>query len=135
MSAELPDYDEVVWEHFRTPRNIGAFPAGTPQVFEGKAGSRRLGREIQVALRIKADGRVSECRYQVFGCPATIAICSIVSERLLGRSAEELRDFSGLTLAEELGLPPAKRVAGLVLEDALKAALARYNMTSELRTA
>ena len=135
MSAAATEYGDAVWEHFRAPRNIGAFAAGTPQVFEGRAGSPRRGREITLALRLTADGRVAECRYRVYGCPATIALCSVVSERLPGKPVEELRDFSGLALAEEFALPPAKRAAGLALEDALKAALARYNMTSGLKTA
>lgn len=135
MSVDATQYNETVWAHFRAPRNVGAFPAGTPRVLEGKAGSRRLGREIGFALRLAADGRVAECRYRVYGCPATIALCSAASERLAGQPVEELRDFSGLALAEEFGLPPAKRAAGLVLEDALRAALSRYNMTSGLKSA
>lgn len=135
MAAAATGYQDAVWEHFRAPRNIGAFPAGTPQVFEGHAGSLRAGREITLALRLTAEGRVAECRYRVYGCPATIALCSILSERLLGQGVEALAEFSGLALTEEFELPPAKRAAGLVLEDALKAALARYNMTSGLKTA
>ncbi|HEV2212027.1 MAG TPA: iron-sulfur cluster assembly scaffold protein [Gammaproteobacteria bacterium] len=135
MVAAATGYQDAVWEHFRAPRNIGAFPAGTSQVFEGHAGSPRAGREITLALRLTAEGRVAECRYRVYGCPATIALCSILSERLPGQGVEALAAFRGLVLAEEFELPPAKRAAGLVLEDALKAALARYNMTSGLKTA
>lgn len=135
MAAAATGYQDAVWEHFRAPRNIGAFPAGTSQVFEGRAGNLRAGREITLALRLTAEGRVAECRYRVYGCPATIALCSILSERLPGQGVEALAGFRGLALAEEFELPPAKRAAGLVLEDALKAALARYNMTSGLKTA
>ncbi len=76
-----------------------------------------------------------DCRYRVYGCPATIALCSILSERVSGMTLPELRALSGLALAEELGLPATKRSAALLLEDALGAALARYNMESRLETA
>lgn len=135
MATAATGYQDAVWEHFRAPRNIGAFPAGTPQVFEGRAGSLRTGREITLSLRLTAEGRVAECRYRVYGCPATIALCSVLSERLPGQGVAALAAFRGLALAEEFELPPAKRAAALVLEDALKAALARYNMTSGLKTA
>lgn len=135
MTGAPIEYSETVLDYFHAPRNVGAFPAGTPDVFEGQAGNRRQGREISLALRLEADGRVAECRYRVYGCPATIALCSVLSDRLKGRTLEECSQMGGLALAEELELPPAKRVAALLLEDALKAALARYNMTSRLRTA
>lgn len=134
MAGATTEYNETVREHFRAPRNAGDFPPGTPQLLEGRAGDRRSGREIHLALRMDGD-RVAECRYRVYGCPATIALCSILSEKLKGRALEELGQPGGLALAEELGLPPAKRAAALLLEDALKAALARYNMTSRLQTA
>lgn len=135
MAAAPIEYSEIVREHFRTPRNSGVFPAGTPELLEGRAGERRQGREISLALRLDTEGRVMECRYQVYGCPATIALCSILSERLKGQRVGEIREIGGLALAEELGLPPAKRAAALLLEDALGAALARYNMTSRLKSA
>jgi nitrogen fixation NifU-like protein len=129
------EYSGTVLEHFRTPRNVGTFPAGTPDVLEGRAGDRRQGREISLALRLGADGRVTECRYRVYGCPASVALCSILSERLKGRTLQECHQIGGLALAEELSLPPAKRAAALLLEDALRATLARYNMTFRLQTA
>ena len=135
MAGDATDYSETVWEHFRTPRNAGAFPAGTEGVIEGRAGSRRQGREIAFAMRLDGAGKVLECRYRVYGCPATVALCSVLSERLKGRTVPELGEPRGLALAEELELPPAKRAAALLLEDALAAALARYNMTSRRQTA
>ena len=134
MAGVATEYHEILREHFRAPRNAGAFPVGTKDVIEGRAGNRRQGREIALALRFDA-GRVLECRYRVYGCPATIALCSVLSERLKGQSLAEARAFAALALAEELGLPATKRAAALLLEDALKAALARYNMTSRLETA
>lgn len=103
-------------------------------MIEGWAGDHRQGRHISLALRLEA-GKVAECRYRVYGCPATIALCSILSERIEGRELTELREIGGLGLAEELGLPPAKRAAALLLEDALESALSRYNMTSRRQTA
>jgi len=134
MAGAPIEYSETVLEHFRKPRNAGVFPTGTPDVIEGSAGNRRQGREISLALRLEA-GRVVECRYRAYGCPATIALCSVMSERLKGRILQECRQMSGIALAEELELPPAKRAAALLLEDALEAAFARYNMTSKLQPA
>lgn len=134
MEADTTEYTATVWEHFRRPRNAGIFPPGTAGLMEGRAGDRRHGREIHLVLRVEGD-RVAECRYQVYGCPATVALCSVLSERLPGHTLPEVREVRGLALAEELGLPPVKRAAALLLEDALAAALARYNRTSRPETA
>ena len=135
MAGAPIEYSETLLEHFRAPRNAGVFPVGTADVLEARAGNRRQGREISLALRLEAGGRVAECRYRVYGCPASIALCSILSERLKGLTLQECGQVGGLALAEELGLPPTKRAAALLLEDVLQAALARYNMTSRLQTA
>jgi len=129
MARDPLEYSEIVMAHFRAPRNTGAFPEGTPDVTLGAAGSRKQGREIRLQLKLTDEGRVEACRYRVYGCPATIALCSVLSERVVGRTAEEVAALGGLSLAEELELPAPKRDAALLLEDALRAALggARYN--------
>lgn len=122
MAAPL-EYTDTVLAHFRAPRNVGGFPAGTPDVSQGRAGERRRGREIRVELKLTGDGRVEAMRYRVYGCPATIALCSVLSERVVGRTREEAAGMAGLALAAELELPTPKRDAALLLEDALRAAL------------
>ena len=118
------EYTDTVLAHFRAPRNVGSFPVGTQDVSRGAAGERRRGREIRLELKLAGDGRVEAMRYRVYGCPATIALCSVLSERVVGRTREEAAGLSGLGLAEELKLPAPKRAAALLLEDALRAALA-----------
>ncbi len=119
----MMEYTDTVLAHFRAPKNAGSFPAGTPDVTQGSAGERGRGREIRVELKLTGDGRVEAMRYRVFGCPATIALCSVLSERVVGRTREEAAGMAGLALAAELELPIPKRDAALLLEDALQAAL------------
>ena len=124
MAAASMEYTDTVLAHFRAPRNAGSFPAGTAKVSQGSAGDRRRGREIRLELKLTGDGRVEAMRYRVYGCPATIALCSVLSERVVGRTREEAAALSGLSLAEELKIPAPKRDAALLLEDALRTALA-----------
>jgi nitrogen fixation NifU-like protein len=130
MGAAALEYSDAVLSHFHAPKNAGSFPAGTPDVSRGSAGEWRRGREIRLELKLTGEGRVEAMRYRVYGCPATIALCSVLSERVVGQTREEVATLSGLSLADELGLPSPKRDAALLLEDALRAALgagARYN--------
>ncbi len=134
MAAAPDRYSGEVLTHFQAPCNAGGFAAGTAGVLVGRAGERRYGRAIELSLRFEG-GKLAECRYRVYGCPATIALCSLASERVKGLTPAEARSLSAVALAEELGLAPEKRAAALLLEDALRAALAEYNSESRLETA
>ena len=128
MTPEIPDYSALALQHFRAPHNYGCFPPGTAQVLAGSAGSERLGRQIRFELRVE-DGRVAECRYRVYGCPATVALCSLLSERLRGMTVVQARNYKAITLVHELMLPADKHGAALVAEDAVRMALEGYNMS------
>jgi NifU-like protein involved in Fe-S cluster formation len=118
----LTEYSEAVWKHFRMPLNAGAFPDSTSDVLVGAAGAPRVGRAVTFQLRVDAAGRVTDCRYRVYGCPATIALCSLTSEALKGQPLDKAKGFSVVALVEELGLPAEKRAAALTVEDAIRQA-------------
>jgi nitrogen fixation NifU-like protein len=83
-------HSELLLEHFRNPRNIGQLPppAITVDVTNPACGD---------LLRLSAlfqDGKVTEARFQVRGCTASIAAGSALSEWMLGKTRAELH---GLT--------------------------------------
>lgn len=135
MSDPFPQYSDTVWAHFRAPHNVGGFAVGDERVLAGSAGARRHGRQVEFQLRLTPEGRIAECRYRVYGCPATIALCSLTSEALKGRTPVEAAGFSVVALVEQLGLPAEKRDAALTVEDAIRAAAARYNSAQGLSPA
>lgn len=127
MQDPFSSYGDIVQAHFRAPHNAGRFASGDAQVFLGSAGARRYGRQVEFQLQITPAGRIGECRYRVYGCPATIALCSLASDALKGRTLAEAAGFSVVALAEQLELQAEKRDAALTVEDAIRAALGRYN--------
>ena len=135
----MPDpfaaYSDTVRTHFRAPRNAGGFAAGRERILAGSAGQRRHGREVEFQLQLTADGRIGDCRYHVYGCPATIALCSLTSEALKGRTPAEAAGFSVVALVEQLGLPAEKLDAAITVEDAVRAAVGRYNAASAISPA
>ncbi|MBU6421411.1 MAG: iron-sulfur cluster assembly scaffold protein [Gammaproteobacteria bacterium] len=127
MRDPFSGYGDTVQAHFRAPHNTGRFASGDARVFSGSAGARRHGRQVEFQLRVTDAGRIGESRYRVYGCPATIALCSLASDALQGRTAAEAAVFSVVALAEQLQLPAEKRDAALTVEDAIRAAVGRYN--------
>ncbi|MGA9854703.1 MAG: iron-sulfur cluster assembly scaffold protein [Gammaproteobacteria bacterium] len=131
MHSDL-DYSATVWSHFRAPKNVGVFMTGTPGVLNGTAGARKNGRVVEFQLQMGAAGQVADCRYRVYGCPATIALCSMTSEILKGGPLAAAAVYSVVALAEQLGLPAEKRAAAITIEDAIRSAAGMYN--SHLRS-
>ncbi len=114
---------------FREPPNLGSLPHDDPSVGTGEAGEESTGRLVRVQLRVDAKGVIAEARFKAFGCPATIASASWVTERVRGAHLAALPPVSGAELAEALRLTPqrldAAEVAVAALTNALSASRAR----------
>ena len=69
------------------------------------------------------DGRVSEVRFQTYGCGPTIAAASAASEKVVGRPVEELLNIKPQEVEEAVdGLPEDRKHAADVVAGALRAA-------------
>lgn len=118
MNGSQP-YSAVVTDHFSRPRHVGKLTVDHEALISGTAGRREQG--IEVVFHIGIDGtRIAEMTFEAFGCPHTIAACSVLAERLTGRPVEALGDFQPAELAGCLGLPVEKTGRLLVIEDALR---------------
>jgi hypothetical protein len=67
---------------------------------------------------------IDRAEYQVYGCPQTTAVCDWLVERLRGRQWADLALGGPEEWARELGVPLDRLTRLLVVEDALRAALA-----------
>lgn len=99
------------------------------RVVRGEAGQEALGTRVRIALRL-AEGRIAAVRYRAYGCPHTLATCEWLARQLEGRAytggaLEALEVGTPLEWSERLGLPAGKLGRVLVIEDALRAALAQ----------
>ena len=100
--------------------------AGRPEAAErsrwhsGAAREPLSGTEVRVHLRVAA-GRIAELRYEVRGCPHTIAACALLATELPGRTLADLTVDPG-GLAVRLGAPATKLGRLFVIEDAIRAA-------------
>ena len=109
-------------EHFRNPRNVGELvpPAITVEVSNPICGD---------ILRLSAafgDGKVSEVRYKVRGCTASIAAGSALTELLHGRGAQELRSLTKEDVDAAVGgLSNESKHAAVLCMDAVRALLAQ----------
>lgn len=114
-----PEYAPVVVDHFRAPRNAGCLEAGEG-VIRGVAGSVAQGTQFVLSARVVGD-RIEAVRFEAYGCPHCIAAGSWLTERLVGLTEAELRQWRWRAADEALKFPPEKRGRLLILEDAVRA--------------
>jgi 7,8-dihydropterin-6-yl-methyl-4-(beta-D-ribofuranosyl)aminobenzene 5'-phosphate synthase len=110
-------------DHFMNPRNIGQIDDADGV---GTIGSPECGDQIRVWIKVK-DGKLSHVHHLVFGCPAAIAACSMMTELATGLTIQQ-----GLTLTDESvaaalgGLPPVKYHCSNLAASALHKAIENF---------
>jgi nitrogen fixation NifU-like protein len=106
------------------PKNLGEM-ADADAV--GTVGSPDCGDMVRMWIKYREqDGRkvIDKASFQSFGCQTAIAVASMATELIRGKTREEAMQMSGQELAQPLGpLPPMKIHCGQMVEGALKAAL------------
>ena len=113
-------YSEAFLDHFRNPRNVGQLP---PPAVTVEISNPACGDILRLSARFE-DGRVTEVRYKVRGCTASIASGSALTEWMLGKSRVELAALTASQIESAVGglIPESKHAAVLCL-DGVKALL------------
>jgi nitrogen fixation protein NifU and related proteins len=117
--------DEKIDEAIRNPKNLGEM-TGADAV--GTAGSGDCGDMLRMWIKFREDekGRrvIDKASFQSFGCQTAIAVASMATEMIKGKTPQEALSMSGGDLSAPLGpLPPMKIHCAQLVEGALKNAL------------
>jgi len=107
-------------ERFSNPKNVGVIenPDGV-----GYFGDPSYSFDLELYIKVK-DNTITDAKFKAFGCAATIATASMVSEMLEGKSIEQALDISDKEIAEALdGLPPSKMHCAELGHELIKSAV------------
>jgi nitrogen fixation NifU-like protein len=119
------DLQARIEEAVRNPRNLGEMSDADAI---GTVGSADCGDMLRMWVKFKEeDGRkvIDRATFQTFGCQTAIAVASVATEMLAGKTVAEAQSLSGAELAAPLGpLPPVKIHCAQLVEGALRMALA-----------
>ena len=118
-------YSETVMEHFRHPRNVGRIENPDAKSIEG---SPACGDMVAVYLKVDSgDLRITDVKFESYGCASNIATGSIITELAKGKTLEEAKAVTWKQASEALGgLPPIKTHCSVLAVDGLRAAIQNY---------
>src|ERR1700678_978901 len=120
-----PDLEKRIRDAIANPQNMGEL-AGADRV--GAVGNSECGEMLRLWVKVKDDnGReiIAPPPFQSFGCETAIAVASLATELIRGKTSEEALALKTEDLAGELGpLPPMKIHCAQLVEGALRSALA-----------
>ncbi|MFH1172957.1 MAG: iron-sulfur cluster assembly scaffold protein [bacterium] len=115
-------YTDKVLSHFKNPHNQGVLEHPT---VVGEAGNIKCGDIMKLYLDIK-DDKVADIKFETLGCAAAIAVSSIYTDMVKGKSLAEAAQVTNKEIAEELGgLPPQKLHCSMLVAEAFKDALTK----------
>src|SRR5471030_2193313 len=93
----------------------------------GTVGSPDCGDMLRMWVKFKEqDGKkaIDRATFQTFGCETAIAVASVATELIAGKTVDEALSMSGEELSAPLGpLPPMKIHCAQLVEGALRSAL------------
>src|SRR5947209_19048318 len=121
MSSEL---EQKIAELLQNPKNMGELDSADAVGTVGNAG---CGEMLRMWIKFKEqNGKkiIDKATFQSFGCETAIAVASLATELIRGKTAEEALSLKTDELSGELGpLPPMKIHCAQLVEGALRSAL------------
>ena len=118
------DLQQKIQETIREPKNLGSMENADAI---GTVGSADCGDMLRMWIKFKEeDGKkvIDRATFQTFGCETAIAVASLATELIKGKTPAEALAMDGATLSAPLGpLPPMKIHCAQLVEGALRQAL------------
>jgi nitrogen fixation protein NifU and related proteins len=96
-------YQETILQHYRSPRNFG--PLSDAQ-YTGEESNPLCGDHITMRLKVDpATRKVAEVRFEGDGCAISVASASMLTERVLGLTMDEVAKLDKDDVLKHLGIP------------------------------
>src|SRR5688500_12031129 len=125
------DLQQRIHDAIANPKNVGEMENADSV---GTVGSPDCGDMLRMWVKFREqDGKkvIDRATFQTFGCETAIAVASVATELIAGKTVEEALSMSGAELAAPLGaLPPMKIHCAQLVEGALRSALAPQSATA-----
>ena len=119
-------YREVILDHYKNPRNKGTLD---PADFSFEDDNPLCGDRIRIDVMVGEDNKVKEVAFSGQGCAISQASASMLTEHIIGKSLDEVKQLSKDDILELLGieLGPVRLKCALLSLKVLKAGVYGIN--------
>jgi len=105
VAVAMGFYSEKVVAHFKEPRNVGILDDADGI---GEIGDPTCGDFMRVFIKVD-ENVIKDVKYQIRGCPASIAVASAMTELAIGKDLDDALMLTDEVVLEALdGLPDDK---------------------------
>jgi nitrogen fixation NifU-like protein len=96
-------YQEVILQHYRTPKNFGPLPGANR---EGEESNPLCGDHITLRLKVNPESqKIDEIRFEGDGCAISVASTSMMTEKVAGLTVEQAGKLTRDDVLQLLGIP------------------------------
>lgn len=137
-------YNESILEHYENPRNVGSLDKNDPSVGSTLKGAPACGDVIKFQIKVEKKKEcnnsnideddnyiVTDAKFKTFGCGSAIASSSLLTEKVIGKSFEQIKKITNKSISEELKLPPIKFHCSVLAQEAIEGAIKDYKSKNE----
>ncbi|MEO6787920.1 MAG: iron-sulfur cluster assembly scaffold protein, partial [Chthoniobacteraceae bacterium] len=118
------DLQQKIESAIGEPKNLGEMQNADAV---GTAGSADCGDMLRMWIKFREEGGrkvIDRATFQTFGCETAIAVASLATQLIQGKTPEEAMALDGQALSADLGpLPPMRIHCAQLVEGALRQAL------------
>ena len=113
-------YREVIIEHYKNPSYRGKLD---PHDISFADNNPLCGDHIQIDLRVDADGKIADARFDGHGCAISQASADLLMESIIGKPVEDVKQLNKDFILDMLGidLGPVRLKCALLSLKVLKA--------------
>jgi nitrogen fixation NifU-like protein len=113
-------YREVILDHYKNPRHRGTLD---PHDFSYEDENPLCGDKLRIDVRLDEQQRVADVAFSGRGCAISQAAASLLTDSILGKSLEEIKQLSKDDILDLLGieLGPVRLKCALLSLKVLKA--------------
>ena len=133
-------YSQKVVERFESAlknpsaHGVGSFDPKDPNVATGMVGAPACGDVMKLDLKLNNQDKIIDVKFKTYGCGSAIASSSLFVDMLKGRTINEAKEIKDKEIAEVLELPPIKLHCSVLAEEAIRKAIADWDMKKNART-